>query len=263
MDQTVSNEIISDEIIIKREDLIEKHTGWTIPRTKKFLNENLGKTIKIIDKLIIDSNDLSGLESMNEIKLFLSKHPNQTIHYENNIIKGYNINWNNELTEYVKIVSRSDFMGLYVGDSKIKTNNLLNDNIGKTLLIVGKFIINKNDHYCIEAMNEIKDFLNKHPNEIIKINGIKIENNITQNEDLNIIKIRRHNLIGQYVGESYTNTINFLLSNLGKTIIIMDDLVTDYYDTMGKDIEKAIIDFLIQHPGKITIKYYYRPNSCI
>jgi hypothetical protein len=251
-------QIVSNEIIIKREDLIGKYTGWTIPRTKKLLDENLGKTIKIIDNLIIDPNDLFGLESMNEIKLFLSKHPNQIIYHKNEIIKGYNIDWNKGY-----VVTRSDFVGRYTGSTKFKTNNLLNDNIGKTLLIVGKFIINKNDYYCIEAMNEIKDFLNKHPNEIIKINGIKIENNnIIKDEDPNIIKIRRHNLIGQHLGQSYHNTINFLLSNLDKTIIIMDDLVTGYYDNMGKDIEKAIIDFLNQYPKQIKIKYYTRPNSC-
>jgi len=225
----------------------------------------LGKITKIIDELIINSNDLFGIESMNEIKVFLSKHPDQIIYHENKIIKGYNIDWNNILTEYIKIVTRSNFVAQYVGWSKIKTNDLLTNNIGKTLLVIGKFIINKHDNHCIEAMNEIEDFLEKHPNEIIiEINGVKIENrNVIQDEDSNIIKIKRHNLITQYVGHSYTNTANFLLSNLDKTIIIMDDLVTDYYDNFGKDIERAINNFLIQRPGKIKIKYYTRPNSCI
>lgn len=263
--ETISDETICNEIIIKREDLVDQYAGWTISKTNTFLKQNLGKTIKIIDKLNL-SNNIYDIEAMNEIRIFLSKHPDQIIYHINNKIKGYNIDWNNSLNDAfdIKIVTRSDFIGKYVGWTKIKTNTLLNDNIGGTLLITGKFLINKHDGYGIEAMNEIKDFLDQHHNEIIiKVNGIKIESSIIQKEDPNIIKVRRHNLISNYVSHSYDKTTNFLLDNLGKTIIIIDDLVTNNYDSYGKEIEKSINDFLIQHPGKIHIKYYNRPNSCM
>lgn len=257
------DQIVSDEIIIKREDLIDKYVGWTIPKTKNFLDLNLGKTIKITDKLIVISDDIAGIESMNEIKLFLSKHPDQIIYHMDEVVKGYNFVWNNYSTDYFKIVTRSDLTDKYVGHSKIKTHDLLVNNIGKTLLIVGKFVINERDGRGVEAMNEINDFLTKHPYEIvIKINGTKIEPPIKDDDDNhNVIKVRRHHLIDLYVGWSYAKTTNFLSSNLNKTIIIMDDLITCSDDPFGKEIEKSINDFLISNPGKIKIKYNNRPNN--
>ena len=77
--------------------------------------------------------------------------------------------------------------------------------------------------------------------------------------DSNIIEVRRRDLIGQYIGYSYNNTTDFLLSNLNKTIIVIDNLVLGPYDSFGKEIEKAIKDFSISNPGKI--KYNNRPNN--
>ena len=255
----------SNEISVKREDLTYPlYAGMSMSKTNKFLTTNLGKIIKITDKLITNSNDIQGMESMNEIRLFINKHPNQIICYMDNvIIKGYDYVWDN-LGEHIKMFTRSDFVDEYSGWTKFKTNLLLTNNLNNTLLIVGKFIINKNDYYGIEAMNEIKDFLRKHPDEIIiKINGIKIETPAKEDNNHNIIKIRRHNLLDKYTGYSYDKTTNFLFNNLNKTIIIMDDLIISPYDNFGIEIDKSIRDFLILHDDRIKIKYYNKPCFCM
>ena len=77
--------------------------------------------------------------------------------------------------------------------------------------------------------------------------------------DPNIIEVRRRDLIEQYVGYSYNNITNFLLANLDKTIIVIDNLVIGPYDSFGEEIEKAIKDFSISNPCKI--KYNNRPNN--
>ena len=69
----------------------------------------------------------------------------------------------------VKIVTRSDFIGLYVGSSTRKTKNLLDCNKGNTLLIDETneyLIIDKQDSYGKEAFDTIYSYMESNGNDI-------------------------------------------------------------------------------------------------
>jgi SpoVK/Ycf46/Vps4 family AAA+-type ATPase len=71
----------------------------------------------------------------------------------------------------VKIVSRADFVGKYVGWTDKRTNELLNNNIGKVLFVDEAYsLINgPHDEFGMEALTALNLFLSQHPTEIIVI----------------------------------------------------------------------------------------------
>lgn len=71
----------------------------------------------------------------------------------------------------IKIVSREDFVGKYVGWSDKKTKALLEANRGKVLLIDEAYslVLGPNDQYGIEAATTLNRYLSEHPDEIIVI----------------------------------------------------------------------------------------------
>jgi DNA polymerase III delta prime subunit len=71
----------------------------------------------------------------------------------------------------IRIVSRSDFVSEYLGQTAIKTNNLLRENIGKVLLIDEAYSLyeGRNDMYGMEALTALNKFLSEHPRDIIVI----------------------------------------------------------------------------------------------
>jgi replication-associated recombination protein RarA len=71
----------------------------------------------------------------------------------------------------IKIVSRADFVSEYLGQTAIKTNNLLKENIGKVLFIDEAYSLyeGREDPYGIEALTTLNKFLSEHPKEIIVI----------------------------------------------------------------------------------------------
>lgn len=71
----------------------------------------------------------------------------------------------------IKIVSRADFVSEYLGQTAIKTNNLLRENIGKVLFIDEAYSLyeGREDPYGIEALTALNKFLSEHPREIIII----------------------------------------------------------------------------------------------
>ena len=84
----------------------------------------------------------------------------------------------------IKIVSRPDFVGLYVGHSADRTRTLLTDtlNDGKVLFIDEAYslINDEKDSFGNESLNEINRFMSENPNLIIIFAGYKdrIENSI-------------------------------------------------------------------------------------
>lgn len=74
-------------------------------------------------------------------------------------------------SQIVKIVSRDDFVGQFVGHSANRTNILLNSCLGKVLFIDEAYsLINgPRDEFGIEAATALNLFLSQHPKEIIVI----------------------------------------------------------------------------------------------
>lgn len=73
--------------------------------------------------------------------------------------------------DYIKIVSRVDFVGAYVGSTAIKTTKLLEDSLGKVLFVDEAYSIlqSVDDSFGMEALTTLNLFMSEHPNEIIVI----------------------------------------------------------------------------------------------
>lgn len=67
--------------IVKREDFVGEYVGWTAPKTKKLLEDNLGKVI-IVDEaysLINGPRDEFGMEALTTLNLFMSERHREII----------------------------------------------------------------------------------------------------------------------------------------------------------------------------------------
>lgn len=73
--------------------------------------------------------------------------------------------------DYIKIVSRVDFVGAYVGSTALKTTKLLEDSLGKVLFVDEAYSIlqSVDDSFGMEALTTLNLFMSEHPNEIIVI----------------------------------------------------------------------------------------------
>jgi hypothetical protein len=73
--------------------------------------------------------------------------------------------------EVVKVVSRVDLVGPYVGSTAIKTTKLLEESLGKVLFIDEAYSIlqSPEDSFGMEALTTLNLFLSNHPNEILVI----------------------------------------------------------------------------------------------
>ena len=73
--------------------------------------------------------------------------------------------------QFIKIVTRADFVDKYVGWSDKKTVTLLKENLGKVLFVDEAYSLatNVHDTFGIEALTALNLFLSQHPKEIIVI----------------------------------------------------------------------------------------------
>jgi DNA polymerase III delta prime subunit len=73
--------------------------------------------------------------------------------------------------DIIKVVSRADFVALYVGHTAIKTNKLLEENLGKVIFVDEAYSLlqSMDDSFGMEALTTLNLFLSTHPNEIIVI----------------------------------------------------------------------------------------------
>lgn len=76
--------------------------------------------------------------------------------------------------EYLKIVTREDFVAGYVGQTATKTKNLLEKSRGKVLFIDEAYALynggeGTNDPFGMEALTTLNEFLSRYPDEIIVI----------------------------------------------------------------------------------------------
>jgi replication-associated recombination protein RarA len=77
----------------------------------------------------------------------------------------------NNNNDPIRIVSRVDFVSEYLGQTAIKTTNLLKESLGKVLFIDEAYSLyeGNNDPYGSEALTTLNRFLSEHPREIIVI----------------------------------------------------------------------------------------------
>ena len=73
--------------------------------------------------------------------------------------------------DMIKIVSRVDFVGGYLGSSAIKTQKLLEESLGKVLFVDEAYSLYQSpqDTFGFEALTTLNLFMSEHPNEIIVI----------------------------------------------------------------------------------------------
>lgn len=73
--------------------------------------------------------------------------------------------------QIIKVVTRDDFVGQYVGWTSKRTNDLLNANLGKVIFVDEAYsLINgPHDEFGNEALTALNLFLSQHPKEIIVI----------------------------------------------------------------------------------------------
>lgn len=76
-----------------------------------------------------------------------------------------------EESNLLRVVSREDFVGQFLGTSAKKTKDLLDSACGKVLFIDEAYSLynGMNDQYGIEALNTLNRYLSEHPNSIICI----------------------------------------------------------------------------------------------
>lgn len=74
-------------------------------------------------------------------------------------------------TSLIKIVSREDFVAGYVGQTAIKTKQLLNSCLGKVLFIDEAYSLfhDERDSFGMEALTTLNLFMSEHPGEIVVI----------------------------------------------------------------------------------------------
>jgi DNA polymerase III delta prime subunit len=78
---------------------------------------------------------------------------------------------NIDVNNFVKIVSRDDFIAGYLGQSALKTEKLLRESLGKVLFIDEAYSLvnDEKDSYGREAATVLNRFMSEHPDELIVI----------------------------------------------------------------------------------------------
>jgi len=78
---------------------------------------------------------------------------------------------NIDINSIVRIVSREDFVGGYLGQTALKTEKLLQESLGKVLFIDEAYsmVSDEKDSYGREALTVLNRFMSEHPDEIIII----------------------------------------------------------------------------------------------
>lgn len=91
--------------------------------------------------------------------------------YHLNIINTNTTNTTNVKDDIFKVVSRSDFVGKYVGHTAPITRKLLESSLGKALFIDEAYTLvnDDKDSFGKEALDQINLFLSQHPNDIVII----------------------------------------------------------------------------------------------
>lgn len=134
-------------------------------------SDNLLETSgNLLEKSLVNLNNLLGksrdLRNINEEIITLSSYLPEEIEDPKPL----------EIVEpTIKIVSREDFVAKYVGQTAIKTQELLIENIGKVLFIDEAYSLYQGpeDNFGHEALTVLNRFMSEHPEAIIIIAGYR------------------------------------------------------------------------------------------
>jgi len=121
------------------------------------------KEIKIIDKIIKDIKRIPLKESG-----IFSPDKNGFIPHAKIVNE---VNLEPKDFDLIRIVSREDFIGGYLGQTAIKTEKLLKDSIGKVLFIDEAYSLvnDEKDSYGYECLTTLNRFMSEHSSEIVII----------------------------------------------------------------------------------------------
>ena len=161
--------------------------------------------------------------------------------------KNNNINDN----DIIKIVSRNDFVSGYLGQTAIKTKELLNKNLGKVLFIDEAYSLmnDEPDPYGMEAITTLNLFMSENPNKIVIIfAGYKdlLQNGIFKNQPGLVRRCMWHFECEGYTPLELFDIFKLQLASHGYKILENDydeifELITDNKDkftSFAGDTEK-------------------------
>lgn len=153
----------------------------------------------------------------------------------------------------IKIVSRPDFVGQYVGHTCDRTKNLLTETLksGKVLFIDEAYslVLDEKDSFGNEAVNELNRFLSENPNMIVILAGYKnkLESSVFRSQPGMKRRMAWEFEIKKYTGDMLTSifikqlakenwTYEGELSELNK---FFDDNIS-HFECFGGDVLKMV-----------------------
>jgi len=186
---------------------------------------------------------------------------NKTTDYTENNKTSNNIEHFSQLPsddQIIKVVSRQDFVGKYVGWSDKQTIKLLEENLGKVLFIDEAYSLanDATDSFGVEALSAINLFLSQNAGKIIVIMaGYK---DLMENGIFAIQPGLRRRFMWQFEAEGYTGDELFKifkikLSNKGWSLTTEDNVrqlfnkYRDIFINQGGDVERLVFFCSLEH----------------
>ena len=160
--------------------------------------------------------------------------------------------------QIIKVVSRQDFVGKYVGWSDKQTIKLLEENLGKVLFIDEAYSLanDATDSFGVEALSAINLFLSQNAGKIIVIMaGYK---DLMENGIFAIQPGLRRRFMWQFESEGYTGDELFKifkikLANKGWSLTTEDNVrhlfnkYRDIFVNQGGDVERLVFFCSLEH----------------
>jgi hypothetical protein len=160
--------------------------------------------------------------------------------------------------QIIKVVSRQDFVGKYVGWSDKQTIKLLEENLGKVLFIDEAYSLanDATDSFGVEALSAINLFLSQNAGKIIVIMaGYK---DLMENGIFAIQPGLRRRFMWQFEAEGYTGDELFKifkikLANKGWSLTTEDNVrqlfnkYRDIFINQGGDVERLVFFCSLEH----------------
>ena len=183
---------------------------------------------------------------------------NKTTDYTENNKTSNNIEHIPSDDQIIKVVSRQDFVGKYVGWSDKQTIKLLEENLGKVLFIDEAYSLanDATDSFGVEALSAINLFLSQNAGKIIVIMaGYK---DLMENGIFAIQPGLRRRFMWQFEAEGYTGDELFKifkikLANKGWSLTTEDNVrqlfnkYRDIFINQGGDVERLVFFCSLEH----------------
>jgi hypothetical protein len=160
--------------------------------------------------------------------------------------------------DIIKVVSRPDFVGKWLGYTAPKTNTLLEENLGKVLFVdeCYSLVTSAHDDYGMEALTALNLFMSQHPGEIIIIfAGYK---DLIEAGPFAVQPGLKRRFMWQFESTAYTGTQLFEIMKLQATkkgwgfidekeILKLVKDNSDAFEGFGGDTERALFFAQLEH----------------